>query len=71
MWKIPRRFLADLTLYVLGLLLSVSVQAGSSFERGLLWKIERSGAPPSYLFGTMHSDHPKVLDRNLHLHLFF
>ncbi len=28
---------------------------------GLLWKIERPGYRPSYLFGTVHSDDPRVL----------
>lgn len=27
---------------------------------GLLWKVERPGAPPSYLFGTMHSEDARV-----------
>lgn len=35
-------------------------RADSRFEQGLLWKIEASGAAPSYLFGTMHSDAPEV-----------
>jgi uncharacterized protein YbaP (TraB family) len=29
---------------------------------GLLWKLEREGTPPSYLFGTMHVTDPRVLD---------
>ncbi len=28
--------------------------------RGLLWKIEKSGVEPSYLFGTMHVSDPRV-----------
>jgi len=31
-------------------------------DRGLLWKIESSGAPPSYLFGTIHTDDARVTD---------
>jgi uncharacterized protein YbaP (TraB family) len=31
-------------------------------DRGLLWKIEASGAPPSYLFGTIHTDDARVTD---------
>jgi len=38
-----------------------SVQAGGRFDKGLLWKIEPVGATPSYLFGTMHSDDPRVV----------
>jgi len=30
------------------------------FTRGLLWKIELQGTPPSYLFGTMHSSDPRI-----------
>ncbi len=29
-------------------------------RRGLLWKIEGAAAAPSYLFGTVHSDDPRV-----------
>ena len=39
---------------------SVSLWAGE-FSKGLLWKLEHSGIPPSYLFGTMHSDDPDVV----------
>lgn len=31
-------------------------------ERGLLWKIESTGAPISYLFGTIHTDDVRVTD---------
>ncbi|TWG97968.1 hypothetical protein L598_000200001070 [Mesorhizobium sp. J18] len=30
--------------------------------KGLLWKIEKNGSPPSYLFGTMHMTDPRVLE---------
>lgn len=29
--------------------------------KGLLWKIEREGTPPSWLYGTMHDSDPRVL----------
>ncbi len=29
---------------------------------GLLWKLEKAGAPPSWLFGTMHMTDPRVTD---------
>lgn len=32
----------------------------SRFARGLLWKIDAPGVKPSYLFGTIHSDDPRV-----------
>lgn len=30
------------------------------YAKGLLWKIESAGIPPSYLFGTIHSDDARV-----------
>lgn len=30
------------------------------FEQGRLFRIERAGAPPSYVFGTLHSNDPRV-----------
>jgi len=32
----------------------------ANHAKGLLWKIEKSGLKPSYLFGTIHSDDPRV-----------
>lgn len=34
--------------------------APAPHARGLLWKIERRGAPPSHLFGTIHLADPRV-----------
>ncbi len=42
-------------------LLHHSAQA-ASYEKGLLWKIERDGMRPSYVFGTMHSEDERVID---------
>lgn len=39
-----------------------AAQASDPFDSGLLWKVEGAGATPSYLFGTMHSDDPAVVD---------
>ncbi len=33
---------------------------GQDFDRGLLWKIETPGSAPSYLFGTYHSNDPRI-----------
>jgi uncharacterized protein len=33
----------------------------SEFSHGVLWKVEAKGMPPSYLFGTIHSDDDRVL----------
>jgi len=41
---------------LLGLLLCAILPAhGAPFERGLLWRVDRQGASPSYVFGTLHS----------------
>lgn len=32
------------------------------FGTGLLWRVERSGAPPSHVFGTMHTADRQVVD---------
>lgn len=32
------------------------------YGQGLLWKVERAGAPPNYLFGTIHITDGRVLD---------
>lgn len=40
---------------------SVAVsEPASRYTRGLLWKIESPGAAANYLFGTIHSDDPRV-----------
>lgn len=33
---------------------------GQDFDRGLLWKLETPGSAPSYLFGTYHSNDPRI-----------
>ena len=35
--------------------------APQRFEQGLLWRIEKPGVAPSYAFGTVHIDDPRVL----------
>jgi uncharacterized protein YbaP (TraB family) len=47
---------------LLYLLLAVPAAAAERFDSGLLWRIEGPGAAASYLFGTMHSDHPEVVE---------
>lgn len=37
----------------------LSVDA-ENFKRGLLWKIETKGVAPSYLFGTFHTNDPRI-----------
>lgn len=43
------------------LLTSIAAEADKTENgRGLLWKVEKGGAAPSYLFGTMHVTDPRV-----------
>ncbi|MGE0560151.1 MAG: TraB/GumN family protein [Burkholderiales bacterium] len=35
--------------------------AAAEYDRGLLWRIEKGGSAPSYLFGTVHVDDPRVI----------
>jgi uncharacterized protein len=43
------------------LLCAVLPAYAGPFERGLLWRVERQGSPPSYVFGTLHSTDARVL----------
>ena len=49
-------------LIVACLVSAFSLAAEEQFERGLLWKIQPDGGAVSYLFGTMHSDDPQVVN---------
>ena len=39
----------------------LSIAAPAAYTQGLLWKIERAGQAPSYIFGTIHSEDSRVL----------
>jgi uncharacterized protein YbaP (TraB family) len=39
-----------------------AMQPGNKFTKGLLWRVSRTGAPPSYVFGTIHVADPRVLE---------
>jgi len=63
----PQKRVQSIRLWPLWVALTVflaltSAQADTAvrFDRGLLWKIEKSNREPSYLFGTIHSDDPRV-----------
>lgn len=43
-------------------LATAGVGPDDDYRSGLLWRIRPPGRPPSYLFGTMHSEHPDVVD---------
>jgi len=51
----------NLTVALVVVTAAFGVLAGNRFDKGLLWKIEPDGGTPSYLFGTMHSDDPRVV----------
>lgn len=40
----------------------LGMNAALGAESGLLWKLESPNVPPSYLFGTIHTDDPRVTD---------
>lgn len=44
------------------LLLCWATTQAASYSQGLLWKIERAGQAPSYVFGTIHTEDPRVLN---------
>src|ERR1043166_5539392 len=54
--------------FVVAWLLVLSFLTGSAIAaeisarpaNGLLWKVERAGLPPSYVFGTIHMADPRV-----------
>jgi len=53
--------LKRICMLLLLLMFWTSAQA-TSFSQGLLWKIERTGLAPSYVFGTMHTEDVRVLN---------
>ncbi|MEE8499448.1 MAG: TraB/GumN family protein [Kiloniellales bacterium] len=61
-WLVPRVALAAFVLTVL-LVGRLAPAAGElPYGQGLLWKLERPGLAPSYLFGTIHITDQRVLD---------
>jgi uncharacterized protein len=40
--------------------LSASNATADPFDRGLLWELDRPGSSPSWVFGTLHSNDPRV-----------
>ena len=53
---------AALLAVVLFFLLADITQADTNKSHGLLWEISKTGQVPSYLFGTIHSEDPEVVD---------
>ena len=57
--------LAAITLvYILALAVCFAANGDASapFSNGLLWKVEKDGVRPSYIFGTIHLDDDRVTD---------
>lgn len=46
--------------FMLALASSVCVAAAEPFDRGLLWRLDKPGASPSWVYGTLHSSDPRV-----------
>lgn len=38
----------------------IASDTATKYERGLLWRVESPGVAPSFLFGTLHSDDPRI-----------
>ncbi len=47
-------------LLVLLLSLPAVAAAAGPYDTGLLWRLEKAGSPPAFLFGTVHVDDPRV-----------
>jgi uncharacterized protein len=45
---------------LLAFLAAAPALAAEAYERGLLWRVEGKGAPPSHVFGTVHLADPRV-----------
>jgi uncharacterized protein YbaP (TraB family) len=55
-----RSGIAVLVAFALALSASLAGAKPAAFSRGLFWRLEKPGASPSYLFGTIHSADPRV-----------
>lgn len=53
-------YAARCTLGLLWLLLSAPAAPAGPYDHGLLWRVEKDGAAPSFVFGTVHVDDPRV-----------
>ncbi|MDO9372605.1 MAG: TraB/GumN family protein [Gammaproteobacteria bacterium] len=52
---------APVLLHAAPLQTASTTASAATFSKGLLWKIERPGVKPSYVFGTIHSEDARVL----------
>ncbi|MGH6944507.1 MAG: TraB/GumN family protein, partial [Geminicoccaceae bacterium] len=56
----PWRLCALCALVLLALAARAAPAAELPYGQGLLWRIERGDAPPSHVFGTLHSGDPRI-----------
>lgn len=54
------RWLTAFVAFAASALLPAPGLAAERYAEGLLWRVESAGAPPSYLFGTIHIDDARV-----------
>ncbi|MGD8547514.1 MAG: TraB/GumN family protein, partial [Thiohalophilus sp.] len=60
-----KRFFYSVQIIALGLLMGAAQATGQNSDRqGLLWEITASSGKPSYLYGTIHSEDPRVTNLN-------
>lgn len=59
--RTSRRIAAWLLLALVWLAGPAQALDTAGYDKGLLWKVERSGARPSYVLGTIHSEDERVL----------
>ena len=55
-----KQFYRHIFLLILTFLLLPGTLWAGSYEKGLLWSVKKAGQANSFVFGTMHSDHPTV-----------
>ena len=56
------RYVRQLTVILIVLAYPAVFGQQLSFEKGLLWRIQPPDSPPSYIFATVHSEDPRILD---------
>ena len=61
MIRIQRLGLSVVLTIILFFLMTAFSQAGTDKSHGLLWEVSKPGTPSSYLFGTIHSEDPEVV----------
>ena len=60
-WQAPAVLLAVSSFFLLAAMSLAGADAGIDRGHGLLWEVSKAGAEPAYLFGTIHTEDPDVL----------